>query len=63
MVKLIMKVNIYPSKSDFREATEAYLIETHPKFYEKFIEHTWKSYFNGNLYARVSFVFENVYNF
>ena len=57
VVKIIMKDNIYPSKDEFRGATEAYLIETYPEFYKKFIEIRWESYFNENFHTRVSFVF------
>lgn len=64
VVKIIMKDTIYPSKDDFRGATEAYLIETHPEFYKKFTESSWEVYFNKeNIHFRVSFVFENFYKF
>jgi len=56
VVKIIMKDNIYPSKDDLRAATEAYLNETYPEFYSKFVEYyRWVTYYNEHFYNHVSF--------
>ena len=58
-----MKDNIYFSKDDLCEATEAYLIKTHLEFYRKFMKANWKAYYNENIHICVSFIFENFYKF
>lgn len=52
-----MKSSIYPLKEELRGATEAYLLENHAEFYEKFTESRWTSYYNSNFHIRVSFIF------
>jgi hypothetical protein len=55
VVKLIMRVAIYPSRDELRGATEAYLLENHPEFYKSFTKARWTSYYNTNFKLRVSF--------
>ena len=62
VVKIIMKVNIYPSKEEFRDATEAYLAENHSEFYNNFTEVRWTSFYNSNFLPPVSpYSFENLF--
>ncbi len=52
-----MNISIYPTKDELRGATEAYLIENHQEFYEKFTEAKWTAYYNSNFQLRVSCLF------
>lgn len=61
VVRLIMKVTIYPSRDELRGATEAYLTNNHPEFYKSFAEARWTSYYNTNFKLRVSFFLLEIY--
>ena len=61
VIKLIMRVAIYPSRDELHEATEAYLLENHPEFYKSFTEARWTSYHNMNFKLHVSF-FGRIYS-
>ena len=56
-----MNISIYPTKDELRGATEAYLIENHQEFYEKFTEAKWTAYYNSNFQLRVSCLSENLF--
>lgn len=51
-----MKCWIYPSKEQFREATEAYLAEYHEEFFGKFSEIRWTSFYDKHIYQKVCFL-------
>ena len=38
VVKLVIKVSIYSMKEELHETTEAYLLENHKEFFNKFFE-------------------------
>lgn len=41
---------MYPSKSEMRGATEAYLEKNHLEFYNEFNEFHWTAYYNDNIH-------------
>jgi len=51
-----MKCWIYPSKEEFREATEAFLAEYHEEFFSKFSEIRWTSFYDKHIYQKVCFL-------
>ncbi|RIA97976.1 hypothetical protein C1645_731978 [Glomus cerebriforme] len=53
IVKLLIKLSIYPSKEELRGATEAYLKENHIEFFSSFSKIYWTSFYNDNIYKNI----------
>ncbi len=52
-----MKAEIYhTTKETSRAATEVYLEQNHPNFYNKFSESRWTGLYDMNIHSKVSFL-------
>jgi hypothetical protein len=51
--KLILN-NIYPKEEEFHDATEDYVSNNHPEFYEDLNESWWKLFYDDYIYSSVS---------
>ena len=57
VAKLTMKAEIYhTTKETSRAATEVYLEQNHPNFYNKFSESRWTGFYDTNIHFKVSFL-------
>lgn len=54
----MIEYSIYPSEDDLIDATETWISEKHPAFYESMTEKAWKTYYTKNIAAPV-----NIFNF
>ncbi|GET57933.1 hypothetical protein GLOIN_2v1885941 [Rhizophagus irregularis DAOM 181602=DAOM 197198] len=54
VLKLLIKVSIYPTKDECYGAVEGYLILNHASFFSNFTEDDWIAYYNENIHKQVS---------
>lgn len=55
--KIVFNVALYPTKDELRKATEVYLQENHPSFYNKFTQSRWIVFFESKIYQDVIFLY------
>ena len=63
VAKLIIKLSIYPTKTESRGAVEGYLVKNNPQFFNKFSEENWLAYYNTNIRKFVSSFWYSILGF
>lgn len=53
VAKALLPENIYPTKDEFRAATEKYLTENYASFYNNLSEKRWIIFYNKNIHQQV----------
>jgi hypothetical protein len=53
VTKILFNISIYPSKDEFREATEEYLKANHQEYYNRFSKTRWSTFYNNKIHQEV----------
>ena len=54
IAKKLLNISIYPTKADFLNVTEEYLLKEHPRYFESFSQKQWDIFYSENIYKDVS---------